>query len=427
MTKITQAPFITAGPGTGFVVTDSLAVSRVRYTDLLTALSTDLQGVQGVQGSNTGVQGVIGVQGIQGFRGTQGTTGRAIQGSQGISGSAVAQGAQGRQGTQASQGAQGQAIQGAQGLAIQGRDGSAVAQGTNGAQGVTGPATISEDTQIIYNDGGTVRGDAAFTWNKISKTITVGQSSTAGTTLIKGYYSNGTLTVFGTEYSSGGPMLGYAVTPSTGATDAFLSATNSGPLSRGAYIIAGMTHKWYSTSSQTVVSGNAVILKNMMSLDNTGLTINGNLTLNGGTFANAIPSGGIIMWSGGAVPSGWYLCNGSNGTPDLRDRFIIGAGTTYTGGDTGGTKDAIVVSHTHGTTESTHRHLTGVGGEGGLNNAYGDNGSQATGWRIDNTGGTGLDSYTNAVTTGVTINSAGESGTNKNLPPYYALAFIMKT
>jgi hypothetical protein len=427
MTKITQAPFITAGPGTGFVVTDSLAVSRVRYTDLLTALSTDLQGVQGVQGSNTGVQGVIGVQGIQGFRGTQGTTGRAIQGSQGISGSAVAQGAQGRQGVQSAQGAQGQAIQGAQGLAIQGRDGTAVAQGTNGAQGVTGPATISEDTQIIYNDSGTVRGDAAFTWNKTSKTLTLGLGSTNGTTLIKGSYSNGTLTVFGTEYSSGGPMLGYAVTPSTAATDAFLSATNSGPLPRGAYIISGMTHKWYSTSSQTVASGNVITLKNMMSLDNTGLTINGNLTISG-TFANAIPSGGIIMWSGGSVPSGWVLCNGDNSTPDLRNRFIVGAGSGYTGGDTGGTKDAVVVSHTHGITESAHKHLTGVGGESGLNNAYGDNGSQGSGWRIANSNASsGLDTYTSAVSTGITINTTGEAGTNKNLPPYYALAFIMKT
>ena len=46
---------------------------------------------------------------------------------------------------------------------------------------------------------------------------------------------------------------------------------------------------------------------------------------------NAIPSGGIIIWSGSssAIPSGWYLCNGANGTPDLRNRFVVGAGSTY--------------------------------------------------------------------------------------------------
>jgi hypothetical protein len=425
MTNITQTPFITAGPGTGFVVTDSLAVSRVRYTDLLTILSRDLQGVQGVQGSNTGVQGVIGVQGIQGFRGTQGTNGRGVVGSQGTSGSAVAQGATGTQGRQGIQGMQ--ASQGTQGFGNQGTNGSAVAQGTQGVQGRTGPTTVSADTEILYNDASLVTGDPAFTWNKISKTLTLGLGSTNGTTLIKGSYSNGTLTVFGTEYSSGGPVLGYAVKTSTTATDTFVSATNSGPLSRGAYTIAGMTHKWFSGPGQTIALDNNVTVTKMMSLDNTGLTINGNLTISG-TFANAVPTGGIIMWSGGNVPTGWALCDGDNNTPDLRNRFIVGAGSNYTSADTGGTKDAVVVSHTHGITESAHKHLTGVGGESGLNNAYGDNGSQGSGWRIANSNASsGLDTYTSAVTTGVTINTAGESGTGKNLPPYYALAFIMKT
>ena len=81
--------------------------------------------------------------------------------------------------------------------------------------------------------------------------------------------------------------------------------------------------------------------------------------------AAAFPSGGIIMWSGtiASIPSGWYFCNGSNGTPDLRDRFIIGASadnggaaktnitTAYT--QTGGTKDAVVVSHTHTASSSS--------------------------------------------------------------------------
>ena len=70
---------------------------------------------------------------------------------------------------------------------------------------------------------------------------------------------------------------------------------------------------------------------------------------NAPTSAPAIPSGGIILWSGstGSVPSGWYLCDGTNGTPDLRNSFIVGAGNTYAVGATGGTADAIVVSHTH--------------------------------------------------------------------------------
>jgi hypothetical protein len=51
-----------------------------------------------------------------------------------------------------------------------------------------------------------------------------------------------------------------------------------------------------------------------------------------------IPSGSIIIWSGsiGSIPVGYYLCNGSNGTPDLRDKFVVGAGSTYAVGNTGG-------------------------------------------------------------------------------------------
>lgn len=52
----------------------------------------------------------------------------------------------------------------------------------------------------------------------------------------------------------------------------------------------------------------------------------------------AVPSGGIIMWSGSisSVPSGYYLCDGSNGTPNLKDSFVVGAGNTYAVGNTGG-------------------------------------------------------------------------------------------
>jgi len=61
---------------------------------------------------------------------------------------------------------------------------------------------------------------------------------------------------------------------------------------------------------------------------------------------NPIPAGGIIMWSGsiGAIPTGYYLCNGSNGTPDLRDRFVVGAGSTYAVGNTGGFTSSVTGS-----------------------------------------------------------------------------------
>jgi len=51
-----------------------------------------------------------------------------------------------------------------------------------------------------------------------------------------------------------------------------------------------------------------------------------------------VPTGGIIMWSGsiGSIPSGYVICDGSNGTPDLRDRFVVGSGNSYAVGNTGG-------------------------------------------------------------------------------------------
>ena len=141
--------------------------------------------------------------------------------------------------------------------------------------------------------------------------------------------------------------------------------------------------------------------------------------------ANGVPSGAIMMWSGavGAIPTGWYLCNGSNGTPDLRNRFIVGAGSTYSVGDVGGSADAIVVSHSHTATSSvtdpghTHSYQNSVLS---ANNAAGS----IPDYISVSTASTG--SATTGITVATTVASAGSSGTNANLPPYYALAYIMK-
>jgi len=133
--------------------------------------------------------------------------------------------------------------------------------------------------------------------------------------------------------------------------------------------------------------------------------------------SNGVPTGAIIMWSGSiaSIPSGWLLCNGSSGTPDLRDRFVVGAGSTYAVAATGGSANAVVVSHTHTITDPTHSHLesyfSATGGGYGLQ--AGPNEFAAT-------------KQTGVSATGITIDTAGVSGTNANLPPYYALAYIMK-
>jgi len=144
--------------------------------------------------------------------------------------------------------------------------------------------------------------------------------------------------------------------------------------------------------------------------------------------AAAFPSGGIIIWSGSSasIPSGWVLCNGSNSTPDLRDKFVVGAGSTYAVGDTGGSANAIVVSHTHTATST----VTDPGHTHTINNTRGGNPDGGAPYIAGATVSANSDptaSNTTGITVSTTNASAGSSGTNANLPPYYALCYIMKT
>lgn len=144
-----------------------------------------------------------------------------------------------------------------------------------------------------------------------------------------------------------------------------------------------------------------------------------------------IPAGGIIMWSGSTtdVPAGWALCDGANGTPDLRNRFVVGAGQQYAANDTGGEDthvltDAEMPSHAHSqdsTGDYSHSHNSSMYDDvarGGSTNVL-------TG---DSTGNT----YANAVVSDThshanpNTSTAGGDAAHENRPPYYALAFIMK-
>jgi hypothetical protein len=138
-------------------------------------------------------------------------------------------------------------------------------------------------------------------------------------------------------------------------------------------------------------------------------------------------AGMIIIWSGslGSIPAGWVLCDGTNSTPDLRNRFVVAAGSTYAVGATGGSANSIVVSHTHTATSV----VTDPGHFHNIVNAD-QFGPPASANAVGNTPTAGFISTASAVT-GITVattnTSAGVSGTNANLPPYYALAYIMKT
>jgi len=144
------------------------------------------------------------------------------------------------------------------------------------------------------------------------------------------------------------------------------------------------------------------------------------------TTGATIPAGLISMWSGsiGSIPSGWYLCDGSNGTPNLTDRFVIGAGSSYAVNATGGATTATLITanlpaHTHTATVTDPGHAHGIGGSLSLpttaNQAY-PAGNTAT-------------PQSATATTGISVTNASTgSGTSFSiLPPYYALAFIQKS
>ena len=152
--------------------------------------------------------------------------------------------------------------------------------------------------------------------------------------------------------------------------------------------------------------------------------------------SSSIPSGIITLWSGAStnIPSGWHLCDGSNGTPDLRDKFIIGAGNKYSVGATGGEETHTLTvnempSHTHSlsnvrtSSSGAHSHTIKKERNGGsyggsifaLKNADTENGTAST-----NSGG----SHTHTLSG--TIGSTGSGEAFSIMPPYYSLCYIMK-
>ena len=144
--------------------------------------------------------------------------------------------------------------------------------------------------------------------------------------------------------------------------------------------------------------------------------------------ASAFVTGMIILWYGDTsnIPGGWVLCNGQNGTPDLRDRFVIGAGNNFNPGDTGGS-NSVTLSEAN---LPSHRHFVvsnSLGGQNRTNSNVSANNQVRKG-----TGAGNLYESYNLASTGSDAaagrSSAVGSGTAfDNKPKYHALCYIMKT
>ena len=242
-----------------------------------------------------------------------------------------------------------------------------------------------------------------------------------------------------------------------------------------------------SSSTTKIDKVSAAQVNNIASFNATG-----GIQDSGNPSTALIPSGGIILWSGllTSIPAGWSLCDGSNNTPDLRDRFVVGAGSTYGRNEKGGAASVALSenelpSHNHTTNSAgNHNHGGSTGADGSHNHTMNNagahthpgttstDGEHRHGLPCDNDGGkgggaqfasdgegrvrtnlsdfAGNHSHTlNILNSGLhthtinsvgnhthnissdgnhthTINNTGGNAAHENRPPYFALAYIMK-
>lgn len=223
--------------------------------------------------------------------------------------------------------------------------------------------------------------------------------------------------------------------PTSGALDRFLQVTGPQTGHNKKFINSEFAGGTVNATTLQVGGVDAVSVSGTQTLTNKTLTdpvINGTMTGTG----NFIQTGMIVMWHGliASIPTGWALCDGSNGTPNLTDKFIVGAAADSGGAaktfiegtyeQTGGSNDAVVVTHTH--TGTTSQHAGHRHNYTRYANLFVQSGSATPCWSGSSTQQTSLaGQHTHSFTTNAP--SGASDGVNKNIPEYFALAFIMKT
>ena len=145
-----------------------------------------------------------------------------------------------------------------------------------------------------------------------------------------------------------------------------------------------------------------------------------------------MPIGAVVAFAASfaTIPDGWFLCDGDNGTVDLTDRFVYGTTVELELGDTGGSKDAVVIVHQHASTGNHKHNLTDPGHQHGMPSGVNGNGSGG----YDDANNSRNTPNTNNATTGITMandgahqhDPEGVDGTDLNLPPFLRLAYIQR-
>ena len=268
--------------------------------------------------------------------------------------------------------------------------------------------------------GNTLLSDNQFTYNASSNIVTAGTFSGSGASL--------------TSLNANNLQSGTVA-------DARIPNLNASKITAGTFDVARIP----DLSGAKITSGTVAAAR----IDNLNAS-----KITAGTLADArlsnsslFVTGMIMMYTGSTAPSGWAICNGQNGTPDLRNRFIVGAGNSYNVGVTGGfdsvsLSESQIPSHTHSFSGSgSHSH--GINDPSHTHNLLYDHGSfgGSSGAVTPRSGNTpvtpGISGRVSSSTTGISVNNqsvtiSGNTGgtgggqAHENRPPYYALMFIMK-